>query len=116
MSRTNPEGWIEQIRGRTKVVTSILKVAEWTAEFGEHTASPSREVLNPEPSPVRRAELALAIIEEGPRRYSLEWRGPTDDTSGRSSHTSLAEAIAAADESFGIPADAWADLPSPEQQ
>jgi hypothetical protein len=61
----------------------------------------------PEPRPLRRVELALAIIQEGPGSYILEWRGPDKETSGDRWYSSVEAAVGEAEELFGIPRDAW---------
>jgi hypothetical protein len=96
------------LEGERGVVT-IRLVAEWTTDFGgeEHTGWLPKEATEPEPTPVSRVELALAILEDGPESYILEWRGPTQETSGDRWYPSVEAALAEADEFFGIPRDAW---------
>jgi hypothetical protein len=87
----------------------IVRVAEWTVDFGgeEHAGWLPKGAATPEATPLVRADLALAIIEQGPADYVLEWRGPTQETSGDRWCRSIAEALAEADELFGVPEDAW---------
>jgi hypothetical protein len=87
----------------------IVKVAEWTVDVGgdDHSGWLPKGAATPLATPVRRVDLALAIMTEG-GGCTLEWRGPTQDTSGDRWYSSVEEAIADADNFFGIPEDAWA--------
>ena len=90
----------------------IVQVAEWTVDFGgeEPTGWLPKEAVPPLPTPVVRADLALAILKDGTQDadgFILEWRGPTKETSGDTWHSSLADAVTWADQHFGVPEDAW---------
>jgi len=89
----------------------IRLIAEWTTEFGgeAHSGWLPAGAVEPGPTPVIRADLALVIMEDAPGSYVLEWRGPTQQTSGDRWYPSLEAAVADADTLFGIPAAAWAE-------
>jgi hypothetical protein len=93
----------------------ILRVAEWTVEFGGevHTGWLPKGAAVPPPTAYSRVDLAFAVIEEGPEDFILEWRGPTRDTSGDRAYSSLEEALEDADRLFGVPHQAWANPEAP---
>ena len=90
----------------------IVRVAEWTVDFGgePHRRWLPKGAATPSVTPVSRADLALAVLEHGPTDFTLEWRGPTEATSGDTSHSTIDEALSAAEEAFGVPKDAWTEL------
>jgi hypothetical protein len=118
--RTSAEpAWCRSARvgtwdGRVKIV----RVAEWTVDFGgeAHAGWLPEGAAKPAPTRVTRADLALSVLEHGPGDFTLEWRGPTEDTSGDTSHSSVEEALSAAKEAFGVPEDAWAKLDDAARQ
>ena len=87
----------------------LRRVAEWTVQFGghAHTGWLPHDALQPEPTAITRVDLALAILEEPGGGFTLEWKGPSPDTSGDTWHASLDAAVSEADRSFGVPAEAW---------
>jgi hypothetical protein len=89
----------------------VRLVAEWTAEFGgeQHSGWLPKGAAEPELTPVRRMDLAFALLEEGPEAYILEWRGPDQEASGDRWYPSVEAALAEAHEVFGVPAGAWVD-------
>ncbi len=98
----------------------ILRVAEWTVDFGGsgHSGWLPAAAAPPPPTPVVRANLALAILQDSPTSSCiLEWCGSTEETSGvetsgDSCHESLADALAEAEHAIGLAPEAWTPLDS----
>ena len=64
----------------------------------------------PLPTPEVVVTLDLALVEDAPGSYILEWEGPCDEHSGDLWYPSLEAALVAAEEQFGIGSQEWRDV------
>jgi hypothetical protein len=64
-------------------------------------------VAQPLPTPIKTVELSFAILEDAPGSYVLEWRGPSSEFSGDTWHSSVVDAMAEAEQAFGVAPHEW---------